>query len=167
MRKWACGLHFYQPPVQDLAITKLVLNSCYIPLLKLIKSQPEVRLTINMAGCLLEQLVKMQQTEFLDLLDEVVGGGQVELVNSPAFHPIIPLSPMEVVERQIEKQRLFTKDAIGREPGRGLFPPELAVEEKLVKWAQGKYDYVIVDETAVSSHFSPRVIWDRPVHLLI
>lgn len=145
-------LHFYQPPVQDLGITKQVLQSCYLPLLKLIKNHPEVRLTINLNGGLLEQLAKMEQMEFFGLLKGLVENGQVELLNSPAYHPIMPLTPTGLWVRQLDKQRQVTKETVGIEIGKGLFPPELAIDEKLINWARGKFDYVLVDETAVKTY---------------
>lgn len=158
MRKWAIVLHLYQSPVQDLGITKNVLQSCYLPLLKLIRDNSHVRLTLNIAGCLVEQLAKMQQQEFFDLLREVVDSGQVELLNSPADHPVIPLTPRQMIDRQTETQKMWIKETTGRDTGKGFFPPELAVDEQLINWSRGKYDYVLVDETAVQS-YRPAVMY--------
>lgn len=145
MKKWAIVLHFYQPPGQEPAITQQILRSCYLPLLKLIKSNPQVHLTFNISGCLLEQL----NQPFFILVKELVTNGQVELLNSPAFHPVISLVSKQLVTRQIELQTQITKNTLNCKLGSGFFPPELAINPKSLTWLGPKYDYILVDQTAI------------------
>ncbi len=147
-------LHFYQPPVQDLALTKQVLTSAYMPVLQLLVDHPKARATLNISACLLQQLNKLRKQEFFDLLKEAIRLKKVELLNSPAFHPVLPLVSEETIERQFQKAEWIYQDLVGVKPGRGIFCPELAVDQKTVERIKRYGDYTIVDGTARTTNES-------------
>ncbi len=56
---WAPFLHAYQPPWQDIKVLKQIYEECYMPLLSMLERHENVKLTLNIQGCLLDQLARM------------------------------------------------------------------------------------------------------------
>ena len=147
MRYWSIVLHFYQPPTQEEGITRQILNSCYLPLLRLLAQRSGFGLTLNLSGSLLSQLKQLEATEFFDLVKNLIIGKKIEIVNSVVYHPIIPLTPVDVVERQITKNQQILQDLLGVGSTSGFFPPELAVDTDSLNLINSHY--IIVDQTAL------------------
>src|SRR3989339_997969 len=122
MKYWAMGLHFYQPPTQEPGITKLVLESCYLPLLRMLSVKSGFGLTLNISGSLMIQLKKSGANEFFDLIKKLIADGKIEMVNSVIYHPLMPITPKDVLERQIEKNSRTLRDLFGVESISGFFP---------------------------------------------
>lgn len=135
-------LHFYQPPTQEQEITRSILESCYLPLLRLLSQKSEFGLTLNVSGSLLFQLKQMGANEFFSLLNDLIADGKIEIVTSVMYHPIMPLTPKDVLKRQIEKNNQILKDLLGMETTNGFFPPELAMDNKTLKLMDSKYIYL-------------------------
>lgn len=142
-------LHFYQPPTQEPEITQAILKSCYLPLLLMLNQQSGFGLTFNMAGSLLLQLKDMGETEFFTLTKQLIADGKIELVNSVAYHPLMPLTQPKCVTRQIKKNAQILHDLLGVSSPVVFFPPELAVDMAILNLIPNKY--VLVDQTAVDS----------------
>jgi alpha-amylase/alpha-mannosidase (GH57 family) len=121
-------LHFYQPPTQEIGITRSILNSCYLPVLRLLSKKTEYGLTLNLSGSLLLQLQQLEANEFFDLVKKLLADGKVELLNSTLYHPIIPLTPSDVVERQNIRNQQLLQNTFGVKNLKGFFPPELAID---------------------------------------
>lgn len=145
---WVNFLHVYQPPDWDPKIIRKVSRESYEPLFAFLHSHPSVRITLNMSGVLLEQLLRHNITEPLDALRALVRKGQVELVGTAKFHPLAPLLPFQHVERQIRQHADLLREYIGiRLPLAGFFPPEMAVTpEFLLHIAKFGFSWVILDD---------------------
>lgn len=163
MRKWAIVLHFYQPPVQDLRVTKQVVESSYIPVLELLETHPNVCVTLNISACLLKQLNKLKKQTFFEKLKLLHGRGQIELLNGPATHPVIPLISKRSLERQFNKTGWVYKDLLGLDLGRGIFPPELAMDINSVEEMKKYGDYMLIDETGLENKYSGEGLISTPV----
>lgn len=61
-------LHIYQPPTQHSFVLKEIANTCYSPLLKLLKSKKNIQLTFNIPLSLLEWLEKENLTNSIPSL---------------------------------------------------------------------------------------------------
>ena len=146
MRYWSMVLHFYQPPTQEVAITKQILNSCYFPILHLLDHQSDFGLTLNLSGSLILQLQEMHEIEFFNLVRKLLAAGKIELLNSAVYHPIIPLTPSDVVDRQIIRNGLQIKNFFGLVP-EGFFPPELAIDQTSLDLI--KNQFIIIDQTSL------------------
>ena len=103
-------MHFYQPPTQELKITKSVLENCYLPLLRMLSAKSGFGLTLNISGSLMIQLKKSGANEFFDLIKQLIADGKIEMVNSAMYHPLMPITPKDVLERQIVKNSQTLKD---------------------------------------------------------
>ncbi len=140
-------VHFYQPPTQELGITKTILESCYLPLLRLLSKKSEFGLTVNISGSLLLQLKQLGANEFFDLIKKLIEEEKIEIMNSVMYHPLIPITPKDVAIRQIEKNSQILKSLLGVTETNGFFPPELAVDKASLDLIHS--NYILVDETAV------------------
>jgi alpha-amylase/alpha-mannosidase (GH57 family) len=146
MKHWSMALHFYQPPTQDPRVTKSILESCYLPLLRTLSKKSGFGLTLNVSGSLLLQLENLKANEFFELTKSLIQDKKVEIVNSVIYHPLIPLIPNDVVVRQIKKNAQTLKNLLGVETINGFFPPELAVDENTLNLLDSAY--VFIDEGA-------------------
>jgi alpha-amylase/alpha-mannosidase (GH57 family) len=146
MKYWTMLLHFYQPPTQELKITKSVLENCYLPLLRMLSVKSGFGLTLNISGSLMIQLKKSGANEFFDLIKKLIADGKIEMVNSVMYHPLMPITPQDVLERQIAKNSQALRDLFGIESTAGFFPPELAVNKEILGLV--KSDYIFIDENA-------------------
>lgn len=142
-------LHFYQPPTQEKRITASVLESCYVPLLSMLSEKSGFGLTLNLSGSLMVQLEKSGANDFFDLVKKLIADGKVEIVNSVMYHPLMPITPKDVLERQIEKNSLTLKNLLGVESTAGFFPPELAVDKDTLDLIRSHY--IFVDENTPES----------------
>src|SRR5258708_5385530 len=150
MKYWSMVLHFYQPPTQEPEITKTVLKSCYLPLLRILSEKSGFGLTLNISGGLLLQLKKLGADEFFDLVKKLIGDGKIEIVNSVMYHPLIPIIPKDVITRQINKNRETLKEMLGVETTTGFFPPELALDSESLNLIDSKY--IFIDESSLEPH---------------
>lgn len=130
---WGLLLHWYQPPTQRPEVLKRVAEESYRPLLSVLEARPHVRISCNIAGCLLEQLAECGHQDVLDRIARLVRAGQIDLTGSAGYHAILPLIPAAERKRQIQRQIDLMRRHLGlTEPPPGFFPPELAVSSDLV-----------------------------------
>lgn len=142
MVKWALVLHFYQPPTQSLVVTESVLRQCYLPLADLLLAYPKAKFSLNI-GIIPDQA-------FVEKMKILIGRGQVELLSSPLYHPLLPLITPEEQEKHIKLNREIIEKTFQVEPGEWFYPPELAVNAEIIK-SQPK---IIVDESSVTADWS-------------
>lgn len=145
---WLNFLHFYQPAnAPDYTIAK-ALDKSYWRLLRLMEEHPNLRMTWNVSGCLLERLDK--EKDFLARLKFLVKKGRVELTGSAAYHGLLPLLPETEVVRQIKEQEKILRRHFGSgfKPA-GFFLPEMAYSSAVAKLVKRLgYSWLIVDEIA-------------------
>lgn len=156
----ALFLHLYQPPTQFAKVLKDVTDASYRRLLNSIRRHPSAKVTINVPASLTEQLAAHADSRgCLADLAELVKRGQVELVSSAAYHPLLTEIPASETRRQIllndEINRRFFGDVY--QP-RGFFPPEMAVDEKVLEVVgELGFKWIIVDESALGASERPRL----------
>ncbi|MHA1687574.1 MAG: polysaccharide deacetylase family protein [Candidatus Heimdallarchaeaceae archaeon] len=123
-------LHAYQPFNQDYGVLNRIVNNCYKPFFQQMLEKQEIKITLNLAGTLTEQLKKQFPT-MISLLQELVERGQIELLSSAYYHPLLPLIDSEDQKQQIELQNTILQKTFGVTP-RFFFPPELAISLNLI-----------------------------------
>ncbi len=159
---WANLLHIYQPPGQKKEIIDQVVKESYNRILAVLQSNPNIRLSLNICASLTEQLVEYGHQSFLEQIKHLAKKGQIELVGSAAYHPLLPLLPKAEVSRQIKlnediNQKYFGK---GWQP-KGFFLPELAYDKKTARVIQGLgYQWIVLDEIAYQGQFG-QVLFDK------
>lgn len=149
---WINFLHLYQPAnIESYSIRK-ALDKSYWRLIRLMEENPNLRMTWNVSGCLLERLADEQETKWLERLKFLVKKGRLELTGSAAYHGFLPLLPEAEVVKQIRTNEKILRQHFGKgfKPT-GFFLPEMAyspVVARLVK--RLGYSWIILDEIAYS-----------------
>ncbi|MFN3301448.1 MAG: polysaccharide deacetylase family protein [Patescibacteria group bacterium] len=147
---WSPFLHFYQPHWQKKEIIVKVVRESYSPILKILEKNQKARITLNICGSLTELLVKNDFKEILKRIKKLVENGQIELVGSAIYHPLLPLIPQKEIIRQIRLNENINKkyfEEVWRP--KGFFPPEMAYNKKIAKIIQSLgYKWLILDEIA-------------------
>lgn len=159
MKSWTLIPHFYQPPTQSLILTEQVLRSCYLPFLDILLNHPEVEVSVNFSASLILQLERIHNHDFFSKLKTLVERNQIEFLNSAIFHPILPITPPDVIQRQIKENTTVLERFTSISPVPGFFPPELAIDEKTIQLLEKTgVEFVIVDESSVNPDFNLNII---------
>lgn len=146
--QWSNFFHIYQPPAWDETIIRRVTAEAYEPLLGILDQHPEVKITLNITGALVDQLSALGLGRVLEGIKRLAAGGQIELVGSAKYHPILPLLPLEEVARQIDLQDEACRHAFGSafRPS-GFYAPEMAYAPSLERLLLDRgYTWIILDE---------------------
>ncbi len=139
---WANLLHIYQPPTQSKEILERINNTCYLPLFKVLDRHDQIKTTLNISGVLLDLLEQWNHQETIQLIRKLVFKGNIEIVGTAKYHPLLPIIPAKEVSRQIRLNIETNVNHFGKD-GIGFFSPELAIEENVLdiisnfgyKWA--------------------------------
>lgn len=116
------------------------------------EEHPNLKMTINISGCLLERLVDAGESKFIERLCFLVKKGRIELTGSAYYHGFLPLLPEREVIRQIKANEKILKKIFGKnfKPS-GFFLPEMAYSPAVAKIIKRLgYQWLILDEVAYS-----------------
>lgn len=145
------GLHLYQPPNQMKAILKKITEESYLPLIDLILSHPKAIFTVDVARSAIENLIEQDTgRDFLEKVRKALSLKKIQLVNTAAYHPILPLLPKKEIIRQAMLNKECYEDLLPNfcQKPEGFFPPEMAFSQKLVSVLRELgYQWVITDDT--------------------
>jgi len=148
MINWINFLHLYQPPKQNEFIFHKVARESYFEIAKFFDLYDGIKLTMNISGSLLEQLVAYRYDKLLDDFRNAFSSGEIELVGSAMYHPILPLLPEGEIERQILLDRDIKRQIFGENYNpRGFYLPEMAYGRKVVPILESLgFEWIILDE---------------------
>ncbi|MBU2228804.1 hypothetical protein KJ810_00175, partial [Patescibacteria group bacterium] len=85
---WATLLHIYQPPGWDEKIVRKVARESYIPLFRILKKNPQIKITLNINGSLTEQLAQYKLNEIITNIKLLAGREQIEFTGSAMYHTV-------------------------------------------------------------------------------
>ena len=156
MKKWINILHFYQPFWQDKNTLDKVVKESYSFLLSLLEEFPTFKITINFAGSLLELLNNQGYYDVIKKFNHFVKNGQIELIGSAMYHPILAKLPEDEIIRQIKLNEKIIKKYFGKNNKiNGFFIPELAYRPKVGKIIKKLgYKWVILDSICSKERIS-------------
>ena len=138
-------LHAYQPVTQKREILERIITNCYFPFFERLLENKNIRITLNISGCLLEKLA-VDYPDVLTLIEKAILSSQIELMGSAFYHPILPLISIENQKYQIGKQKEFIQNILGLNT-RVFFPPELAISEDIIpQIIEKKYEIMVVPD---------------------
>jgi predicted glycosyl hydrolase (DUF1957 family) len=147
---WANLLHIYQPPGWDVKIIKKVARESYIPLFRILKKHPQIKVTLNINGSLTEQLAEHKLNEILENIKLLAKRKQIEFTGSAMYHTILPKLPISEIQRQIQLNTKTNTKYFGNlyQPV-GFFPPEMCYNNKVTRaLVKEKYSWIALDEIA-------------------
>ncbi|MGA2974869.1 MAG: alpha-amylase/4-alpha-glucanotransferase domain-containing protein [Spirochaetia bacterium] len=128
----------------DAAAESLYQESCK-PLLAVLYRYPDFPVALHYSGILMEWLEE-RHPEFLTLLGEMVGRGQVEILGGGYYDPILPLIPMNDKLGQLEKMTTWLRVRFETRP-RGCWIAEKIWEPSLASVLRASgIDYTFVED---------------------
>lgn len=146
---WINFLHFYQPAnIEKDKIAEATKRS-YERIIRALEEHPEIKFTMNISGCLV--LRWSEEFHYIKLINRIkilIERGQIELTGSAAYHPLLPLIPLNEAEKQIKTNEKILKKYFGNKLKlRGFFFPEMAInKETAVLIKKLGYSWIIIDE---------------------
>ncbi|MHA1611865.1 MAG: hypothetical protein ACTSYU_07425, partial [Promethearchaeota archaeon] len=120
------------------------------PLHSMLERHENAKMTINIQGCLVDQLNGLDLKHVGQRLNRMMQLKRVDLVGTAKYHPILPLIPKSEILRQIDlNTKTMQKNFDGSWQPKGFFPPEMAVSNELISTV-GKlgYKWIIMDGIA-------------------
>lgn len=153
---WIIFLHIYQPPNQEVGVLDQVAQESYNYILKLLKKYPNLKITLNISGSLLEQMKNNGLLKIAEEIKKQVKAKKIELVGSAMYHPILPLLPIKEIQRQIKLQDNICQEVFGNlyQP-QGFFMPEMAYDKKTADVIKKMgFKWIILDQ----AHFPGKKI---------
>lgn len=150
-------LHAYQPPTQLQEIIDKIYHQSYEPVIRLTEENPHVFFSLDITKSLGERLPQ----EFLGRIRRLVYKQKIELVNTPAYHYLLPLIPPHIIERQLELNLEFYRENLGAaDPITGIWLPELAYHPTLPRLFHSlNYRWLLADDKPrvlqVQNHLLP------------
>jgi predicted glycosyl hydrolase (DUF1957 family) len=145
---WINFLHIYQPATTDAYTIKEATEKSYLRIIRALEEHPQIKFTININGCLIERWEELGYGGLIKRIKKLIDKGQIEIVGTAFFHPLLPLIPEEEAKKQIKEQEKILKKYFGDNIKlKGFFLPEMAYGEntgKLIK--KLGYEWIILDE---------------------
>lgn len=147
---WINFLHCYQPVNTDAHVIKEATEKSYRRIIKALEKNSHIKFTLNVSGCLLLRWEDLGYTHLSQRLADLWRAGQVEIVGTACYHPLLPLIPIEEVVRQIkENEEIMAKHFGADLKPRGFFLPEMAYSPEVARVVKDfGYEWLILDEIA-------------------
>ncbi|MBN2057434.1 MAG: DUF1926 domain-containing protein [Candidatus Saganbacteria bacterium] len=139
------GVYCHQPIGNFEHVFAQAHDRAYRPFLEAMAAHPRVKFSVNYSGALYDWF-KGQRPEFLELLQKLARRGQVEILASGYYAPILSLIPDEDKLGQIELSSKFIKEQFLSVP-RTLWLTERVWEPSLPKaLARAGIEHVLLDD---------------------
>ncbi len=139
------AIHNHQPVGNFPSIFETAFKDCYRPLLQGLAAHPGFRFALHFSGPLWEHMEKNERGCW-DLVRELAGRGQVELLGGGFYEPILSIIPEDDRLGQIRMMSDYLSENFGQRP-RGLWLTERVWEPDLPKTlAEAGIEYTLVDE---------------------
>ncbi len=139
------AVHNHQPVGNFPDVFKRAFRDCYEPFLAEMAAHPTIRFTLHFSGPLWEYMEAKEKRSW-DLVEKMVGRGQVELLGGGFYEPILTIIPEEDRIGQLRLMAEFIEERFGRRP-RGVWLTERIWEPHLPKFLAGEgIEYTILDE---------------------
>jgi 4-alpha-glucanotransferase len=143
--KFLFGIHCHQPVGNFEEVFTEAFEKAYLPFIQVLENHPRIRVTIHYSGILFDWF-KKNRPEFMDLLRKLVRRGQLEILSSGYYEPILSVIPDEDKLGQIEMQNNFIREEFGNAP-QGLWLTERVWEPTLPKTlVKAGIEYIMLDD---------------------
>ncbi len=147
---WINFIHLYQPANTKSEYIVEAAEASYKRILRALQENPTIKFTININACLIERLLELKYFDLIKGFRRLAEEGQIEIVSTAAYHPVLPLLPKIEVITQIKKQEKILKEHLGiKKRPKGFFLPEMAYSPEVSKIIHALgYKWIILDEIA-------------------
>jgi hypothetical protein len=139
------AIHNHQPVGNFRSVFRSAFAECYRPLLEGLAAHPGFRFALHFSGPLWEYMEK-QERACWDLVTELAGRGQAELLGGGFYEPVLSIIPEEDRQGQIRLMNDFLSENFGQRP-RGLWLTERIWEPDLPSTlAAAGIEFTLLDE---------------------
>jgi hypothetical protein len=146
MKKFIICIHNHQPVGNFDEVFEKALKEAYLPFLQTLKEFPTIKVALHNSGPIFEYLLEKNQHPYLDLIRELLGRGQLELLSGGFYEPILPMIPEEDIVAQVELMNEFLKQTFNYQP-HGLWLAERVWETSLIKpLTRAGMEYTLIDD---------------------
>lgn len=152
--KWINFFHIYQLANADSYVIEEATEESYKGIVKAMEDNPKAKITINITGCLILRWRQLGYGGLIDRIRTLVNRGQVELVGSASYHPLLPLIPKKEAKAQIEEDIRILKDNFGKNIElKGFFFPEMAYGKEVARMVKNLgFEWIILDEISLNGN---------------
>jgi 4-alpha-glucanotransferase len=138
-------IHAHQPIGNFGNVFENAYQKSYLPFIQTVEKHPGIRIGFHVSGPLLEWL-EAKHPEYFDLLRSLVSKGQVEMVGSGFYEPILISIPPEDRVEQLRRMSDYLVKHFGRAP-QGAWLTERVWEPQLPgSLSAGGVEYTLVDD---------------------
>jgi len=138
-------IHAHQPIGNFDSVFENSYQKSYLPFLQAVERHPGIRIGLHISGPLLEW-VEAKHPEYFELLRGLVAKGQIEMVGSGFYEPILISIPPEDRVEQLRRMADYLEKHFGRRP-QGAWLTERVWEPQLPgSLAAGGVEYTLVDD---------------------
>jgi alpha-amylase/alpha-mannosidase (GH57 family) len=143
--KFVFGNHNHQPTGNFDSVFEEAVEKAYKPFINVLRSFPGLKMSLHFSGCLLEWL-DAHQPELLDEVATLVGKGQIEILSSGFYEPVLSAIPQWDRLRQLTMMNEYIQARFGTKP-RGAWMTERVWESHVVdSLVETEIDYVVIDD---------------------
>jgi hypothetical protein len=137
--------HLHQPLGNFDFVIDRACEDAYFPLLDALAAHPSFRCTLHISGCLFDHL-SVRHPEFLQRVQELARRGQVEMLASGYYEPILVEIPRRDALEQVRLMREFIRANINQEP-EGLWCTERIYDLNLPEIAkEAGLEFTLLDD---------------------
>ncbi len=153
---WVNILHLYQPPTIEKETLKVVVAESYQPLVKILKNNPNFKITLNINSCLSYLLYEYGYQNLLEDLSNLINSKQIELLDTAAYHPILPLLNKREVIKQIKINWEMNQGLLKlKKRPQGFWLPECAYSREVAEIIKSAgYKWIVLDEISCSQNLN-------------
>lgn len=146
---WINFLHLYQPANADDNRIIEATQKSYERIVRGLEEHPGVKFTMNISGCLVLRWAELGRADLMERIKRLADKGQIELVGTAAYHPLLPLTHKREIIKQIKENEKILKRYFGQSRPKGFFSPEMAYGSSVAKLIKKLgYKWIILDEVA-------------------
>lgn len=137
-------LHAYQPWTQREDIRQKIFYESYWPIVALANSYPTFAFSTDIARSLGERLPNW----FLEYIQNTYQRKKIELLNTSAYHYLLPLHDINTIRQQLLiNEEFYRENFIANDPLPGVFLPELAFSPKIAEYSPlYNFSWCLADE---------------------
>ncbi|MBI5047776.1 MAG: DUF1926 domain-containing protein [Deltaproteobacteria bacterium] len=138
-------IHNHQPVGNFEDVIEESYKNAYLPFLKALCKHPSIRLSFHITGYLLDWLLENHK-EYIEMLQEMIRRGQVEMMGGGYYEPILAVIPPQDRIGQIQMMSDKLEELFGKRP-RGMWLAERIWEPHLPRYLkEAGIEYVVVDD---------------------
>jgi len=139
------GIHNHQPVGNFDNVFNDACDRSYLPFLQTLEKFPEISMVFHFSGSLIEWL-ETNRHDVLDLFQKLVERGNIEVLGSGFYEPILAMIPEADRIGQIQKMNSWARERLGYEI-QGNWLTERVWEPHLTKSLKSaEIDYMVVDD---------------------